>query len=289
MLMKKILLPIMALLFTASVANAQETTTEGSKVVLPAHGVVSETTGDATQITGVDEAYDMYVNMFEMDMDAVFVRFTTEDLEPYIGYNVVGMKVAGVFGGETTDFLLNIQCNQTFNEKEQLSSKNVAIAKGVKATPSVPSMLIFNWNEVMFDSPYTIPAKKEDAAEGDPENLQDIYAGYWIKDSEGKMNLGQLLVSQPYDDTEMNPGWYCQQTGASTKVPRISGLGLNLLPVQLILEKSDADGIADTKVATDAKETARYSLDGKRIYLPAKGINIVKMTDGTTRKVMTGK
>lgn len=121
--MKKILLPIMALLFTATVANAQETSTNEGKTYLAAHGVVTETTGDATKIIGADDIYDFYVNLYGMDMDAVFVRFTTEDLEPYVGYNVVGMSVAGVFGGETTDFMLNIECNQTFNEKEELSSK----------------------------------------------------------------------------------------------------------------------------------------------------------------------
>ena len=286
--MKKILLPIMALLFTATVANAQETSTDEGKTYLAAHGVVTETTGDATKIIGTDEAYDLYINTIGMDIDAVFSRFTVEDLEPYVGCKVVGMSIAGVFGGETTDFLLNIQCNQTFNEKEEMSSKNVAIAKGVKATPSVPSMSIYNWNDVTFETPYTIPAKKENAEEGDPEDLQDLYAGYWVKDSEGIINLGQLLVGQEYDDTMENPGWYCQQTGASTKVPRLSGLGTCLLPVKLILEKPGTDGIESAKAA-DAKEASRYSLDGKRIYLPAKGINIVKMTDGTTRKVVVKK
>lgn len=27
-------------------------------------------------------------------------------------------------------------------------------------------------------------------------------------------------------------------------------------------------------------------MDGKRVYLPVRGINIVKMSDGTVRKVM---
>lgn len=34
------------------------------------------------------------------------------------------------------------------------------------------------------------------------------------------------------------------------------------------------------------KEVARYSVDGARISAPVKGINIIKMSDGTTRKVM---
>lgn len=36
----------------------------------------------------------------------------------------------------------------------------------------------------------------------------------------------------------------------------------------------------------NVKESLRFMLDGKRIGNPQKGINIVKMSDGTTRKVM---
>ena len=36
----------------------------------------------------------------------------------------------------------------------------------------------------------------------------------------------------------------------------------------------------------DVKEVARYSIDGSKLNAPAKGINIVKMSDGTTRKVV---
>ncbi len=284
--MKKILLPVFALLLTATTMNAQSDATDESQITLPAHGVVTETTGDATKITGADEVYDFYVNMYGMDMDAAFSRFTAEDLEPYVGYKVVGISVAGLFGSETTDFMLNLNCNQTFGEDVKMSSKNVAIAKGAKSISSVPAMSIYTWNDAMFETPYIIPAKKENAEEGDPDNLQDVYAGYSVKDSEGKINITQLLVAQPYDSSEENPGWFCQQTGSSTLIPRISGLGLNLLPVKLILEKGDATGIESAKTSADVKEAARYTMDGKRIYLPAKGINIVKMSDGTTHKVV---
>ena len=41
-------------------------------------------------------------------------------------------------------------------------------------------------------------------------------------------------------------------------------------------------------VETDAKaeETERYNVSGQRISSPQKGLNIVKMSDGTTRKIM---
>ena len=38
--------------------------------------------------------------------------------------------------------------------------------------------------------------------------------------------------------------------------------------------------------AADAVETARYNLQGVRIYAPQRGVNIIMMSDGTTKKVV---
>lgn len=49
---------------------------------------------------------------------------------------------------------------------------------------------------------------------------------------------------------------------------------------------SDAATGINNAEASDAVEVARYTLDGKLLAAPAKGINIVKMSDGTTKKVV---
>ena len=48
----------------------------------------------------------------------------------------------------------------------------------------------------------------------------------------------------------------------------------------------DATGINDVTNTTDAKEVSRYTVDGQQLSAPTKGLNIVKYSDGTTRKVM---
>ena len=48
----------------------------------------------------------------------------------------------------------------------------------------------------------------------------------------------------------------------------------------------DPTGIDDVHNTTDRHELSRYSADGSRLTLPAKGLNIVRYSDGTTRKVM---
>ena len=106
--------------------------------------------------------------------------------------------------------------------------------------------------------------------------------------------MDNLLVGQYFSDLEedgdhLEAGAYIQQTGAATKVPTITGMFPHLLPVKLILEKPEGAGINATAASTDATEVARYAVNGTRIYVPARGINLVKMSDGTTRKVMVGK
>ena len=41
---------------------------------------------------------------------------------------------------------------------------------------------------------------------------------------------------------------------------------------------------SDQSDAESVHEIARYNMQGQRIATPAKGINIIKMSDGTTKK-----
>ena len=47
-----------------------------------------------------------------------------------------------------------------------------------------------------------------------------------------------------------------------------------------------ATGITGTQNTTNIREIARYTIDGKRINQPQRGINIVKYSDGTVKKVV---
>ena len=48
----------------------------------------------------------------------------------------------------------------------------------------------------------------------------------------------------------------------------------------------DATGIDKTTTSTDVEEVSRYSVNGQRLAVPVKGLNIVKYSDGTARKVV---
>ena len=47
----------------------------------------------------------------------------------------------------------------------------------------------------------------------------------------------------------------------------------------------DATGIDKTTTSTDVEEVARYSVNGQRLSAPTKGLNIVRYSDGSVKKV----
>lgn len=49
---------------------------------------------------------------------------------------------------------------------------------------------------------------------------------------------------------------------------------------------TQSTGITGTQNTTDVREIARYTIDGKRINQPQRGVNIVKYSDGTVKKVI---
>ena len=48
----------------------------------------------------------------------------------------------------------------------------------------------------------------------------------------------------------------------------------------------DATGIDKVAISTNVKEVSRYSANGQRLSAPAKGLNIVKYSDGSVKKVV---
>ena len=48
----------------------------------------------------------------------------------------------------------------------------------------------------------------------------------------------------------------------------------------------DAAGIDKVTTSANAKEVSRYSVNGKRLSAPAKGLNIVKYSDGSVKKIV---
>ena len=59
--------------------------------------------------------------------------------------------------------------------------------------------------------------------------------------------------------------------------------------VQLILSNGSTTEIVGVDGKRDVKVVERYTPDGQRVSAPVTGINIEKLSDGTTRKVFVQK
>ena len=46
------------------------------------------------------------------------------------------------------------------------------------------------------------------------------------------------------------------------------------------------DAVEDLDEQAESSETARYAIDGKQLTRPTRGINIVRMADGSVHKVL---
>lgn len=52
------------------------------------------------------------------------------------------------------------------------------------------------------------------------------------------------------------------------------------------IEEFDVTGIDKVSTSSDVKEVSRYSVNGQRLSVPTKGLNIVKYSDGSVKKVV---
>ena len=54
----------------------------------------------------------------------------------------------------------------------------------------------------------------------------------------------------------------------------------------VFIEEGMPSGISGVSTSATAAEKERYNLDGKRLSEPQRGINIIRKSDGTTKKVV---
>lgn len=119
-----------------------------------------------------------------------------------------------------------------------------------------------------------------------PSTLQNIYSGSAFYESR---NLKECRV---FNSTPIELYYYAfpdDLQDATLYVPQGSENAYRNADVWNrfnTIEGFDVTGINNATVAGELRETGRYSLDGRRLESPEKGINIVRMSDGSVRKVM---
>lgn len=86
------------------------------------------------------------------------------------------------------------------------------------------------------------------------------------------MKNGQLIIAPKAE-------------GTSTVTLQANSNG-KLVETEFTVTVTSSTGISEINTGADAVEVARFTVDGRRISAPQSGINIIRMSDGTARRVL---
>lgn len=211
--------------------------------------------------------------------------------ESWYGYNVVGIRylLLASLGEntETTGAGVYVWGIPESGKQEDLLAAEKALNEGDYELCVVDgNNLTAKWNETYFDEPFTLSAQTSALRYGFMfvQNTDDespaaapFLMGKFGDDEEfPTMDSGNspFLV---FGTFEKKQTWYAY---AAEDYPYA-------LCVQVIARNPNGETvILGVDASGKAYEKQYYSLDGKKLSAPQKGINVVKMSDGTSKKVL---
>lgn len=200
----------------------------------------------------------------------VMGRLTPEMLKPYAGYKIVGISFAvGSTLGNSPSIIFYELDDDGWNLMGRSGVKDYYadsfLFNEVEGTwnyviPEEPNAIMFGYT---FDPIHLFLAQTNDNV---------VTVGRTSDLTNGFLVWGELIKDEGY------------------KLYRLSS---NELPyaacVQLILSNGSSTEIVGVDGKRNVKVVERYTPDGQRVSAPVSGINIEKLSDGTTRKVFVQK
>ncbi len=211
--------------------------------------------------------------------------------ESWYGYNVVGIRylLLGSLGENTKESPVGVYVwGYPASEKnEDILAAEKALNDGDYELSVVEDQtLTAKWNETYFDEPFELSDKTTSLRYGfmyvqntDDESLAAapfIIAKYGDDEEFPALSSGEspFLVFGTFGEKQ---GWYAYSDEDYPYALCVQVIARNPKGETVILGV-DASG--------KAYEKQYYSLDGKKLSAPQKGINVVKMSDGTSKKVL---
>lgn len=287
--MKKFLLSVMSLMLLAVGANAQnlnnvvkaevsadlkadyakKETLNGPKKIADNQilvGYKGSTGENGIGITGFSEWVSNTMIMSALDVSEMAEQLEAE------GWKLVGLRfaVAGDLGEEV--FALA----SVAGGDEQLGVVGAQLEDyDVSTVDEASKSVDVKWNEVTFDQPYEFTG----------EETEVLYGLQFDDPDDNSFLFGVEKESKDYENMFLVYG--VPKKGQQEGLYYISSEKQNYVPFfQLILENANGTSVIGIKGSKNAVASKYYTVDGTQISAPQKGLNIVKMSDGTTRKVM---
>lgn len=211
--------------------------------------------------------------------------------ESWYGYNVVGIRylLLGSLGENTEETGVGVYVwgIPESGKQEDLLAGEKALNEGdYELCVLEGNNLTANWNETYFDEPFTLSDKTAALR----------YGFMYVQNTDDESPAAAPFLMGTFGDDEEFPaqdsgnspflvfgtfgsqqGWYGY---ADEEYPYA-------LCVQVIARNPNGETvILGVDASGKAYEKQYYSLDGKQLSAPQKGINVVKMSDGTSKKVL---
>ena len=268
------------------------------------------------QYSSSDPMYNGDYNLGFSGAPSCVINRSTSELDPYYGsndniindfqeslnsYPVAAVSVTGEYNEDKTQVTATANVESIVDGNYEVAY--MLVADGLEGTSS-------SWKQTNYYS--SSMASQTGLTEANvPEDLLD----YWNGSSKMAITFNDVLIASSYKDSENQAEFGAlvangTTTGSYTLTmptkktlkKAIDGENAKVYVVAMVIDPTtgaivNADktligaesGIAGVKNNTNATVVARYAADGTRLQAPQKGINIVKMSDGTTRKVLVNE
>ena len=298
--MKKTLLSLAAMLLLAGGASAQtakSATVYTDKVDATPVSVVKKAKAPMMKeeeskyallgFTGSDNPSQMYG--FPTWQSALMVMSELDngvdyDFSELAGYKIVGLNfaVTANLGEQAGAFAFVYQDEN--DQGTQLDSPYLVEDENYKLSTVENQQLTLQWNGVAFAEPYEITGEElafqyglvYEQVKGNGTTQEEFPFLTGVSTDSGVEGMF-LVYGKP---SSMQEGLYTLNDPNDTKSDYC-------LCMQLILEKPDGSTVILGLNGSDKPVAMQYySLDGKKLSAPQKGINVVKMSDGTSKKVL---
>lgn len=209
------------------------------------------------------------------------------DFSEMAGYKIVGLNFAVAANlGEQAGALAIVY--QDENDKKGTELDSPYLVEGTNYTVSTVEnqQLTLQWNSVAFSQAYEITGDEPafmyglayEQVKGDGTSQEEFPFLTGVSEDNG---VAGMFLAYGKPSSKYQKGMYTLNNADDKTTKKYC------LCMQLILEKPNGETVILGLNGSDKPVAMQYfSLDGKKLSAPQKGINVVKMSDGTSKKVL---
>lgn len=209
------------------------------------------------------------------------------DFSEYAGYKIVGLNFGVAANlGEKAGALAVVYQSKTDQDGTELGTPYLVENKDYTVSTIEGNQLNLQWNSVAFTEAYEITGEEYaflyglayEQVKGDGTSQEEFPFLTGVSEDNGVADMF-LAYGQP--SSKYQEGMYMLNNPDDTNSEK------RCLCMQLILETPGGATVILGLNGSDKPVAVQYfSLDGKKLSAPQKGINVVKMSDGTSKKVL---